>query len=153
MKNTPYHYTECGLPNIYLVNGFKLRETPRGKAISIHDLDGLHKAIGLFLVTSKKDLTGDEMRFLRHEILLSQGSLARLLGVSEQAIRRWERGVVAIPKPSESLLRLLYREHVNDRDGKIATILKKIAALDLEEEISPEEILFRETTKGWKSAA
>lgn len=82
---------------------------------------------------------------------MSQCTLARLLGMSEQAIRRWESGKINMPKPSESLLRLLYREHINDRDGKISTILKKIA--DLEESLNDKEILFKDTLKGWKSAA
>ncbi|MFI5334476.1 MAG: helix-turn-helix domain-containing protein [Chlamydiales bacterium] len=145
-----YHYIESGLKNIYLLNGYKMIKTSRGKSVTIHDLDGLHKAIGLFLISSKRDLSGDEVRFLRHEMLMSQDTLARLLGVSEQAIRRWERDKIDIPKPSESLLRLLYQEHVSDRDGKIATMLKKIA--DLEEKMNGDEIHFKETTKGWRSA-
>ena len=146
-----YHYTECGLSNIFLLNGFKSIRTPRGKAISISDVDGLHKAIGLWLVTSKKDLSGEEIRFLRHELLLSQNTLSKLLGVSEQAIRRWENGKVSMPKPSESLLRLLYREHIHNQGGKISTMLKAIA--DLEETMNDHELLFKSTSKGWKSAA
>ena len=151
MTNTHYHYTECGLNNIYLLNGYKYTETPRGKSISIHDIDGLHKAIGLFLVTSVKDLSGDEIRFLRHEMLMSQTTLAKLLGISEQAIRRWENGKISIPKPSEGLLRLLYREHINDKDGKIATMLKRVA--ELESELHEHELLFQDTEDGWRSAA
>lgn len=151
MAGSTYHYTECGLNNIYILNGYRFIDTPRGKAVSIKDVDGLHKAIGLFLVTTKRDLIGDEVRFLRLEMLMSQSTLAKLLGMNEQAIRRWENGKVTIPKPSESLLRLLYREHVHDKDGKIKTVLKKIA--DLEEMLKDKEILFKDTPKGWRSAA
>lgn len=151
MSDSAYHYTECGLNNIYLLNGYKFINTPRGKALSIKDIDGLHKAIGLFLVTTKKDLSGDEVRFLRLGMLMSQSTLAKLLGISDQAVRRWENGKVTIPKPSESLLRLLYREHVHDKDGKISTVLKEIA--DLEEMLNDNEILFKDTPrKGWQSA-
>lgn len=143
MTDLTYHYTECGLNNIYILNGYQFIKTPRGEAVSIKDVDGLHKAIGIFLVTVKKDLIGDELRFLRRELLMSQSTLARLLGMSEQAIRRWESGKVAMPKPSESLLRLLYREHVSDRDGKIA---------NLEEMFNDSEIRFKDTSKGWRSA-
>ncbi|OGN63383.1 MAG: hypothetical protein A3E80_00055 [Chlamydiae bacterium RIFCSPHIGHO2_12_FULL_49_9] len=118
---------------------------------SIHNLDGLHRAIGLFLVTSKKDLSKQEVRFLRDEMLMSQYTLGQLLGVSEQAIRRWEVGRTEIPKPSEFLLRLLYRDHVNDQSGKIATLLKGIA--DLEDKKADQPILFKDTKNGWKSAA
>src|ERR1700722_11706010 len=110
MTDPTYHYTECGLNNIYLLNGYQLIKAPRGEAVSVKDVDGLHKAIGMILVTAKKDLIGDELRFLRHELLMSQSTLAMLLGVSEQAIRRCERGRVTMPKPSESLLRLLYTQ-------------------------------------------
>lgn len=151
MAHSTYHYTECGLKNIYLLNGYQFIDTPRGKAVSIKDVDGLHKAIGLFLVTTKKDLNGDELRFLRHEMLMSQDTLAGLLGMSEQTIRRWENGKINIPKPSESLLRLLYREHIHNRDGKIVKLLKAIA--NLEEGIAYRKMHFKGTSKGWKSAA
>jgi putative transcriptional regulator len=151
MTEQAYHYTECGLNNIYLKNGFHFIETPDGQAVSIHDIDGLHKAIGMVLVTEKKDLTGSEVRFLRHELLMSQQALAHLLGVNEQSIRRWENGKIAIPKPSESLLRLLYREHAQDKNGKVSTALRKIA--DLEDRLNQTEILFTETLKGWQAAA
>ena len=49
-------------------------------------------------------------------MLMSQYTLATLLGMTEQAVRRWESGKVNIPKPSESLLRLLFKEHINDKD-------------------------------------
>jgi DNA-binding transcriptional regulator YiaG len=150
MKNS-YHYTECGLTNIFLANGFKWIKTGRGKAIAIEDVDGLNKVIGHLLVTSKKDLSGDEIRFLRHQLLISQNTLGDLLGVSEQAIRRWENGKIAIPKPSESLLRLLYIEHANDREGKIATLLKKISAL--EEASYEKKLTFKKASRGWKAAA
>lgn len=61
MQNTPYHYTECGLKNVYLLNGFNTIETPQGKAVSIHDIFGLHRAIGILIITTQKDLTGDEI--------------------------------------------------------------------------------------------
>ena len=99
MSENFYHYTECGLSNIYLINGYKIIETNQGKAVSINDIDGLHKAIGMLLVSSKKDFLGDEIRFIRHEMLMSQDTLAHLLGVSEQTIRRWENDKINIPKP------------------------------------------------------
>lgn len=150
MTYAPYHYTECGLENIYLSNGFAFSETQRGKAVSIHDMDGLHKAIGLFLVTSKKDLSKKEIRFLRDEMLMSQYTLGKLLGVSEQTVHRWESGKSAIPKPSEYLLRILYREKVHNDSGKISVLLKEIA--DLEDQINGKPIIFVDTKQGWQSA-
>ena len=62
---TMYKYTECGLKNVYLVNGFHERKTPYGKAVSIDNVEGLHRVIGLHLADNKPNLTGAEFRFLR----------------------------------------------------------------------------------------
>jgi len=151
MKETPYHYSECGVENIYLSNGFKCIETSRGKAISIKDIDGLHKAIGTYLITSKKDLSGEEIRFLRNEMLMSQSTLAQLLGVTEQTVLRWEKGKTTIPKSAEFLVRLLYHEYLHDKEGNLSNMLKKIA--NMENELSEEPIYFKDTGKGWTTAA
>jgi len=36
-----YHYTECGLDNVWLANGYR----QRGDAVSIENSEGLHEAI------------------------------------------------------------------------------------------------------------
>ncbi len=151
MNKTKYQYKECGLSNVYLVNGFNIIETPLGKAVSVHDVDGLHIAIGMFLISNRRDLSGDEIRFLRNEMLMSQKVLSALLGISEQELRRWETGKIKIPKPPESLLRLLYRSRVNDPSGEIEKILREISRLEGEE--SENQLVFKDTKKGWQAAA
>ncbi len=147
--NEIYHYTECGLDNVYLANGFKFEESPDGRQLVIKDIDGLHQTIGRLLIREKKDLTGSEIRFLRHEMLMSQMVLARLLDVGEQAINRWERGKSGVPKPAEALIRLLYAEHIED-DSAIKGTLKKI--LDLEEDLD-DRLILQEIDEEWKRAA
>ncbi|MEM6408165.1 MAG: transcriptional regulator [Pseudomonadota bacterium] len=126
-----YHYTECGLDDVYLVNGVDVVD---GR-MTIHEIDGLHRAIGQWLVTNKKSLSGAEMRFLRHELELSQASLARMLGVTEQSVLRWEKkrrdrgnGSPA----AERALRMLYLDKF-DGDTRLSETLEMIA--DLEDEI------------------
>ena len=46
MESTMYHYTESGLQNIWLANGYTKRQTERGESVAIHDADQLHEAIG-----------------------------------------------------------------------------------------------------------
>lgn len=147
--NGGYLYTECGLDNIHLVNGYDLVDSSRGRHVVIQDIDGLHGMIGKFLINARKDLSGKELRFLRHEMLMSQDTLANLLEVSEQSIRNWERQkTISIPKPSEALIRLLYQEHVGGNE-KISSILKRIA--DLEEEID-HQVTLKLTNKKWQLA-
>ncbi|MCE6007569.1 helix-turn-helix domain-containing protein [Acinetobacter soli] len=124
-----YHYTESGLRNVWLENGYIEKETPYGKAVSFIDLDGLHRAIGLHLVNHKPRLTGAEVRYLRKEMNLSQEGLADILGVSDSSVRAWENHRTKIPKPSERLLRVMYKGSV-DKESDIRIMLDKIAHLD-----------------------
>lgn len=147
-----YHYTECGLGNIYLTNGYSYVDSPRGKQVIIKNIDELHKVIGTSLIHKTKNLSGKEIKFLRHEMLMSQSMLANLLEVSEQAIRRWENAKTSpANKPAELLIRLLYAEHIKE-DGTIRKALRKIA--DLEDEMDQIRInLSRKGTKeSWKAS-
>ena len=143
-----YQYTECGLDYVYLVGGYDIVESPTGRHVTITDIDGLHKVIGQFLIHKKKDLDGDEIRFLRHELGLSQAILAGLLDVSEQAINRWERGKSNVNKPAEALIRALYAEHINEKSG-IKRMLKKI--VDLEEAMD-DRLMLHATDDKWEHA-
>jgi len=149
MANGEYHYTESGLDSVYLVNGYKIVETPDGRGIVIQDLDGLHEAIGRILATEKKRLNGKEVRFLRTEMLLSQYVLAKLLHVNEQTVARWEKARCKISGPADATLRLLYLEHIGG-DEKISDLLRDIA--DLEDDID-RSCRFEETSSGWDLAA
>ncbi|MDQ3562719.1 MAG: helix-turn-helix domain-containing protein [Pseudomonadota bacterium] len=137
-----YHYAESGLDNIWLANGYEFVDLPSGKHLKINDIEGLHREIGRILIESKKDLTGNEIRFLRKEMLLSQASLAKLFEITEQTVYRWEKNKADIPKPAESLIRVLYREHIHDNSGtSIRSKLEKLA--DLEDAIDGQRMTAR----------
>ena len=149
-SNHPYRYTESGLDNVYLINGFDHVETPGGQSVVIKNLDGLHHAIGRILVSEPKLLTGKEFRFLRHEINLTQRDLAAILGVEVQAVGRWERGEIKIPGPAQRLIRLIYNEKVNG-NCEIIEPLKRLAELD-ELLNGDSEMTFEEIGESWKQA-
>lgn len=147
-----YRYTECGLDNIYLANGFTFVDRPAGRELRITNIEGLHEAIGKMLITNKKDLSGKEIRFLRKEMLMSQPVLAKLLGVAEQTVLRWEKGKAEIPKPAETLIRLLYREYIKDRAKGASGIQSKLKDLaDLEDAIDGYRINLRQSNRGWQT--
>lgn len=145
MRIQPYQYRHCGLENVYLVNGYTIKDSPYGEAISIHDMDGLHRAIGMYLVREKKTLTGPEARFLRHELDLSQRTLGELLDKSSQAVARWEKGKSRIDGPSDRLLRLLYIQRCSTGTGKVETLLERLAELDNQ----TEALVQFENDNGW----
>lgn len=150
MATKMFHYTSCGLRNVWLKNGFEEKKTAYGKAIAIHNVEGLHRAIGLHLVTNKPRLSGAEIRFLRKELDLSQGALANMLGVGETTMRGWEKNRPKITKPAERLLRMMYREHV-DGDGTIRKLVERIAQIN--RDAYQKNLELEETQTGWKAAA
>lgn len=148
----PYPYKGCGLDNVYLIGGVEYIDTPRGKTVHIKDIEGLHRAIGHWLVHEKKNLVGKEFRFLRHEINLTQQHLAALLGANVQNVGRWEREEGdKIPGPAQAVIRLLYDEKING-NKEISEPLERLAELDAQFG-KDDEIRLTDTPEGWSSAA
>ena len=107
-----YHYTDGGLRNIWLTNGFERLETRYGEALTIQDLPGLTRAICKALIRKNSKLTGAEFRYLRQAMLMSQASLGRTLGRTDQAIAGWEKNS-KVPKFADQMLRVVYAAHVD----------------------------------------
>ena len=108
LEGDPLLYEECGLDNIYLLNGFSKEVVDGEEYISIADVDGLHEAIGLYIVLRRKAPSGKEIRFLREELDKSQAELGEILGVSSQSVARWEKGQSEPPGPAILALRMIY---------------------------------------------
>ena len=138
MHDERYHYLECGLDDVYLVNGFEWRQTARSKSIAIRDIDTLHHVIGEHLCQGRKELSGKEIRFLRREMLMSQATLAELFDVKEQTVHRWETGKSPLPRAAENLVRLMYLDNM----PSVRRRLEQIA--DLEDEI--DHLIFKFNT-------
>jgi putative transcriptional regulator len=148
-SQTPYHYTMSGLDDVYLTSGYDTVDEDGEEGIVIHDLDGLHAAIGLFLAESKKALNGKEIRFLRHEMDLTQAHLGELLSVSDQTVARWEKGETTVDGPAELLLRAFYLGHANE-NVDIRKLAEDLRAIDAP---ASEKQIFAATGHGWELLA
>lgn len=127
----PYHYVECGLDYIYLVNGFDVLKGPDGRdEVTFHDEDGLSNAIASMLVAKRHRLTGKEFRFLRTKMLLSQATLAHIIGVKELTVARWEKGETEIPQATDAVLRKMYSETVESKNKTIRELLETISEME-----------------------
>ena len=141
-----YRYTESGLRNIWLVNGFVMKRTPYGKAVSIRDLEGLHRYIGS-VIARQPGLSGPELRFLRKEMGMSQRALAEFVGTSEQNISLWERRG-RVPQAADRIIKLAYFETINGT-VKIRETIDFLNQL----EAKTFGTLKLEKTRAWKKAA
>jgi DNA-binding transcriptional regulator YiaG len=104
-----YHYTACGLDYVYLVNGYTMHETCQGSGVSIEDARELHERIALDVVGRPHPLRGQEVRFLRGMLRLSQEGLAHVLRQKRGSVARWEAAPrKKIPGAADTALRMFY---------------------------------------------
>jgi putative transcriptional regulator len=141
-----FHFTDGGLRNVWLTNGFVERNTPYGKATSFHDLDGLINAICLALAKKPGKLTGAEFRYIRSAMLLSQKSLGHMIGYSEQAVAKWEK-FGKVPKAVDFVIRMIYVNKTSG-DAKISAMVDMLNILD---KISNTKIVISESNARWES--
>lgn len=105
-----FHYTGCGLDNIYLSNGYTFHETPYGDGYSIANAEALHQVIAITLVLQSEVFEGQELAFLRKMLQLTQAQFADKIGVKRESYAEWEckRDKQLISKPADRLVRFIY---------------------------------------------
>lgn len=141
------HYVACGLPNVWLENGYDILETTKGKAFKIHNMEELHDAICMALAEKDELLTGDEIRFLRTELSMSRKMLGLSLGCSPETIKKWEAGENTISKSADIVLRALSREYRNE-SGKVRALVDAINNLE-KATSQKKELKFKEASGAW----
>ena len=101
-------------------------------------------AIRLALTQKPGKLTGAEFRYLRSALQLTQRSVGKLLGCSEQAVAKWEKQG-RIPKAEDYLIRRLYVEkfHGHERIGAVVDTLNAI------DRVSNSKIVISESHQKW----
>ena len=125
-----YHYVECGLPNVWLRNGFEKTRTPYGEGVSISDIEGLHRCISRTLCDKPGQLTGPEFRFLRRELDFPQKMIGEIFGRSDRSIRDLE-DKDGVKEPYNGFIRHLYLESI-DPESSYIDLFKRLRSLDIE---------------------
>lgn len=141
-------YKGCGLDDVFLASGYEIERTPYGEGVRIKNLDSLHVQIGLHLVKYRKSLSGREIRFLRHQMDLTQSELARFFGCNVQQVARYEKEKSRLTGPADRILRILFEEHVN-KTGSIREILSSLDEMD----DSQDQMIFEDVDGEWRHAA
>ena len=108
-----YRYTECGLDNVF-IEGIEAGVDDDGdEVLYIPAVNALHKTIARGIVESESGVTGQELRFLRTMMGLTQAELARHVHHDAQSVARWEKNRTPIQPASEIVIRLLAVEKLN----------------------------------------
>jgi DNA-binding transcriptional regulator YiaG len=140
-----YHYTDGGLRNVWLMNGYEIKSTPYGEGVRFHDIDGLTRCICLALTHKPSKLTGVEFRYIRSAgMLLSQPALGKLLGIDGQSVARWEKSS-KVPLWADKLVRLLYTAHAEGNEP----IAKAVERIKTVERLVKQKIVITQSRGKW----
>ena len=131
-----YHYTDGGLRNVWLANGYEIKQTPYGEGVSFHNLDGLTKSICMALTNKASLLTGAEFRYIR--------SAGKLMGIDGQSVARWEK-TSKVPRWADKLVRLLYTAQAEGNEP-IANAVERIKIV---ERLVKQKIVVKESRGQW----
>lgn len=146
-------YRGAGLENVYLQNGYTKRALSSGEeAISIHNLEGLHKAIATELSSRSGQMDGRTFRFLRKFADMGQRAIGEVFQVSEVTVSTWERGVSPVQGAAAEWLRALVRELVTG-NASVKNAVERYNHLDRELRQIESNLSFEETGDGWQRAA
>ena len=102
-----YHYTECGLDNVFILADSIEQDDDGKKIIMIPAIGLLHQAITEGVINNTGILNGKEIRFLRTEMEKTQAELAEILHCDSQTIARWEKDEHAISPALDMIIRQL----------------------------------------------
>lgn len=128
----PYHYTECGLDYVYLLDGFEIVKTEHGPAVRVVNASKLDRAIAMAIVRHQKRLTGQEVRLLRGLLDMTQEELGQALGKDGQSVARWEKGKTELPATEDIAIRQIYleksgrRQRFIDTSRRVADLKKRV---------------------------
>jgi putative zinc finger/helix-turn-helix YgiT family protein len=118
IKDQPYSYSECGLDVVLLgITQYHCQKCGEDFA-AIPSPQKLHRIIGIHICKENKALLQPkEIQFLRKELRLKAKEFARILGVSDSVVSRWENGKASIGEGNDRLLRSIFMASVNEISG------------------------------------
>ena len=141
-----YHYTDGGLRNVWLANGYEIKKTPFGEGVAFHNLDGLTESICIALTKKAGVLTGSEFRYIRSAgMLLSQPALGKLMGIDGQSVARWQK-TGKVPKWADKLVRLMYLAQAQGNEP-ISSAVERVKTV---ERLVKQRIVVKESRGQWK---
>lgn len=149
-EQAPVQYRACGLDNVYLRSGYTIKERHGERYMSVKNADELHEAIAFHLASRKKALRGQEIRFLRKYLGLTQAQLGEKFGVTDQTVARYEKEDSAFEGPADMLLRLLVLAKVVGGAIEIEDTVRQVRDTD---SVANDNLTLAYEADGWKVAA
>ena len=131
-RNQRYHYTDCGLDNVYLENiDVRVCQACGERSPIIPRITELHATIGQAVALQNQPLSNKEVRFLRQHLGLKAKEWATYLHVDTATLSRWENGSQSIGVQADALIRLMYFVLLSETSGRAIPerVAEQIAAV------------------------
>ena len=104
----PYHFLDCGLPNVHLV-GIRYFECQCGdKTVEIPAIKQLMALIARHIVMKRYALTGAEIRFLRKRLGQKAIDFSLRIKLQTSTLSRVENGKQSISEKADVYIRIYY---------------------------------------------
>ncbi len=143
-------YDGCGLDWVFLASGFAIHETPYGRGVAIQDANSLHELVLREIIMSPHPIRGQELRFIRSMLGLSQEDMGKITGIPSPQITRMEANRRKPIMPSaDRVIRMFFVLQQRDR----ALEDRILELLDQFDEQEHERTTFAPSDYGWMRAA
>lgn len=143
-------YDGCGLDWVFLESGFAVLDTPYGQGVAIQNADNLHELVLREIITSPHPIHGQELRFLRSMLDLSQEGMGKIIGVQRLQVTRMEANrKKAITPSADRAIRMFFALQQHDR-ALTDRVLELLNEFDGHEH---ERTTFTSSDHGWMRAA
>jgi len=113
-------FAEGGLQNVWLINGYRIKETRNGRSIIVHQPQGLKRVICSALCVKSVPLSGAEFRYLCRELHITSAVLCRRLALTESQLQDWETAS-QVPRHADTFIRIMYAVHL-DRPEQVQRV-------------------------------
>lgn len=121
-KLQTYHYTECGLDNVYLKNvDVRVCTSCKAQSVRLPKVLELHATIGKAIAMQPCPLRGQDVRFLRKQLGFSAKEWTMFLRTDASTLSRWENEQQNIGSQSDVLIRLLYFRIRDEQEGNLTS--------------------------------
>ena|SRR5579862_2266859 len=127
-QDKPYHYIDCGLPNVYLVGVRQFHCECGEKAVEIPAIKQLMSLIARHLAMKNEALSGLEIKFLRKQLGQRAADFAANVKLQPETLSRMENGKQQSGHKSDVYIRMYYAFESKDpvlMDG-LKTILDRV---------------------------
>jgi len=101
-----YAFTECGLKNVVL-QGVEIIQCPvcGDEQVLIPHMDELMRTLALAVISQPYRLQGEDVRFIRKYLKMTQAELASYLEIDKTNLSKWENNEDQIGEQSDRLIR------------------------------------------------